>query len=189
MAEVITLTPTLSDSAMKTRPNFSTYLQSDATGSRNSVQQIEQKRMERQMKFPTLIGRKDVDSFKSPQTPTDSAYKRWNDEGDYLPPAPYRSVDNILDPVSGFVSVVGDADRNTGRTRIQSMVQLNTTPQSYAPQDIHSIRVHCPSAPPDCRRSSENDPGSPYQWNNRLVSDAKLRADLGGEYHFTTPIP
>ena len=134
MAEVVSQGPVLSDSMFKTRPRSDLYYMSDANVGGNSVQHIEERRSMRQMKFPSLYGRKDVDSFRSPQNPTDVAFTKWNDAGNYRSPAPLRSCDNIIDPISGFVSPAGDVDRNTGHTRIKSLVQLSTTPQSYAPK-------------------------------------------------------
>lgn len=170
----------LSDSLQRTRPPFSTLLTSDVNAGANSVRQIEEKRRVRQMKFPSVVGRGDVDSFKQVANPVDFSYKRYNDVGDYRPPAPYRSCDNILDPVSGFVSVAGDRDRNTGHTNIRSMVQLNHTPQSDTPQAKNSIRLNAKAAPPELVRCSVNDPGAPYPWNGRKVLDGVLRAKLGG---------
>jgi hypothetical protein len=172
--------PVLSDSNFKTRPHFKTYLKYDSNANGTAVDQIEKQRRERHMKFPSLVGRKDVDSFKDPQNPTEPAFKKWNDEGDYRPTAPLRSCDNIIDPVSGFVSVAGDIDRNTGHLHVLSMVQLNTTPQSRAPQEINSIRAGHRSAPPETQRISEQDVGVPYLWNSRKVSDESIRASMGG---------
>ena len=169
----------LSDSATKTRPGFTTYMRSDANAKGNSVVQIEQQRLERQMKMPPLVGRRDIDSFNTPQNPMDPAFRKYNDEGEYRPPAPFRASDNIIDPVSGFVSVAGDKARNTGRTRIVPMVQLNNTPQSYNPRELHSIRMN-ESAPPDTRRRSDRDPGAPYPWNGRKTLDSAIRSNLGG---------
>ena len=169
----------LSDSNFKRRPPSQSYYKSDANTLDNAVQQIEKARTKRQMKFPTLVGRADVDSFKSPQNPTDTGYVKYNDDGDYRVPAPFRSCDNILDPVSGFVSVAGDVDRKTGHTHIKSMVQIPTTPQHTTPQSQNLIRQNA-SAPPELRRQSENDAGGPYGWNGKKVSDAQLRASFGG---------
>ncbi len=180
MAESVANNIVLSDSTFRTRPNFSTILLSDANAMGNSVQQIKQKRIERQMKFPKLIGRQEVDSLKTPQNLTNQAFKRWNDEGDHRPDAPFRSCDNIIDPVSGFVSIAGDKDRNTGHTRINSLVQLTHTPQSGTPQGKNSIRKHLEAAPPETQRFTENDPGSPYAWNSKKMLDASIRAKLGG---------
>ncbi|ELT92906.1 hypothetical protein CAPTEDRAFT_229181 [Capitella teleta] len=171
---------TLSDSNTKTRPGFNAYLMTDANVKGDSVTQSEQQRLARQMKFPSLIGRQCPDSLKDPQNLSNTAFKRWNDEGDHRALAPFRSCDNSVDPVSGFVSVSGDIDRKTGRTHIAPLVQLNTTPQSYNPRQYHSIRADCPTAPPETVRVTENDPGTPYAWNGRKILDSSLRASLGG---------
>ena len=170
----------LSDSNSKSRPGFNSYMMTDANAKGNTVSQIEQQRLARQMKFPSLIGRQCPDSMKDPQNLNDASFKRWNDEGDHRAAAPFRSCDNIIDPVSGFVSVAGDVDRRTGRPLIAPLVQLNNTPQSYNPRQYNSVRANCISAPPETSRVTENDPGSPYPWNGRKVLDASLRASLGG---------
>ena len=179
MATVLQQNTALSDSLFKRRPPTDVYFRSDANTQRNNVQEIEAARIRRQMKFPTLSGRADVDSFKDPQNPTDPGFVRFNDEGEYRANAPFRACDNIIDPTSGFVSVAGDVDRNTGHMKIHPMAANPTTPQAMAPQDQHLIRPF-DSAPPELRRKSENEPGTPYSWNSRKVSDAKLRSMLGG---------
>ncbi len=135
----------------------------------------------RLVNFPSLSGRRDVDSFKDPQNPTDTGFKKWNDAGDYRAMAPYRGCDSHIDPISGFVSAAGDVERNTGHTKIPSLVQLNDTPQSVVPQNINSVRLST-SAPPELQRSSERDPGLPFQWNTSKIQDSSLRAKLGGTY-------
>ena len=68
MAEVITARQSvLSDSNFKSRPGFQTILMTDANARGTSVQQIEEKRQKRLMKFPSLIGRKEVESLLDPQ--------------------------------------------------------------------------------------------------------------------------
>ena len=171
----------LSDSLQRSRPEFKHYLRSDVNGLGTDVSQIEKKRLARQMKFPKLHGRQDVDSFKDVNGLTDSAYKKWNDEGDHRPDAPNRFCDNILDPVSGFVSTCGDVDRNTGHTRINPLIRLNHTPQANLPQETNSIRADHKAAPPETDRRSEKDPGAPYTWNSRKVLDSSIRASLGGK--------
>ena len=79
------------------------------------------------------------------------------------------------------MSIGGDHDRNTGHTRIRSMVQLNDTPQSRSPQVVHSARLGQPGAPHETRRTSEKDPGTPYPWNSRKVLNVVLRSQMGGE--------
>ena len=181
MAEVVGPNTVLSDSTFRTRPNFAAYIRTDSNALGNAIQQIEEKRRQRQLKIPTTAGRKDVESFRSPQSPNNPAFVKYNDHDDHRANAPFRSFDNIIDPVSGFVSIGGDHDRNTGHTRIRSMVQLNDTPQSRSPQGVHSARLGQTGAPPETRRISEKDPGTPYPWNNRKVLDVVLRSQLGGE--------
>ena len=180
MGEVIASGPVLSDSLFKTRPSFRTYFRSDANALGNSVTQNESARLKRQMKFPSTVGRGDVDSFKNPQNAQDVAFTRYSDEGRFRPPAPYRTCDNSIDPVAGFVSICGDIDRQTGHDHIRSLVQLEHTPHSSTPQQRNSIRLDHSAAPPETRRLRESDPGTPYEWNSKKVHDASTRAQLGG---------
>ena len=113
-----------------------------------------------------------------------SGYKRWNDEGDFRSNAPYRDYDNIVDPVSGFVSAGGDADRVTGHSKIKSLVQLNDVPQSEAPQSKNSDRKKENRAPPELRRSNTYEPGAPSFWNSRATSDSWIKSQLGGKIEF-----
>ena len=118
------------------------------------------------MKFPTLSGRADVDSFKAFPA-KDIGFKRWNDEGDFRANAPYRDYDNIVDPVSGFVSAGGDVDRGTGHKKIRPLAQLNDVPQCDAPQSKHSDRKNSEKAPPELRRSNTYEPGN-RPWNTAI---------------------
>lgn len=181
MADVCAPGPVLADSNLKTRPGFRTFLYTDANAGGHAVHQIEEKRRIRHMKFPSLKGRADVDSFQ--EDLTNIAYKRWNDTGDFRAEAPYRDYDNIVDPVSGFVSAGGDVDRNTGHQKIRSLVQLNDTPQSAAPTTKDSDRKKEVSAPPELRRSNTYEPGAPSAWNSRKTSDIWIRSQLGGEFN------
>lgn len=131
------------------------------------------------MKFPTLSGRADVDSFKDFPA-KDIGFKRWNDEGDFRANAPYRDYDNIVDPVSGFVSAGGDVDRGTGHKKIRPLAQLNDVPQCAAPQSKHSDRKNSEKAPPELRRSNTYEPGAPSFWNSRKTSDEWIKSQLGG---------
>jgi hypothetical protein len=170
----------LSNSNLKTRPEFKYFLMSDNNCGDNVVRQIEEKRRIRQMKFPTLRGWKDVDSFQSPVSTT-PGFKKYNDEGDHRVSAPYRSYDNIIDPVAGFVSAGGDLDRNTGVQGLKCLAQLNFTPQAIVPQDVNSIRKGMRGAPPPTNRETEWDPPAPYAWNSREMSERAIRAALGGK--------
>ena len=68
MAEVIAARPSiLSDSNFKSRPGFRTILMTDANARGTAVKQIEEKRQKRLMKFPSLIGRQEVESLLTPQ--------------------------------------------------------------------------------------------------------------------------
>ncbi|KAL3831443.1 hypothetical protein ACJMK2_023194 [Sinanodonta woodiana] len=178
MTEIFSSGPVLADSTFRTRPHFQTYLLTDANAGGHAVQQIEEKRRIRQMKFPSLKGRVDVDSFQTDLK--DIAFKRWNDNGEHRAPAPYRDYDNIVDPTSGFVSAGGDVDRNTGHLKIRSLAQLSDTPQSSEPKKKHSDRSYEEKAPPELRRSNTYAPGAPSAWNSRKTSDIWIRSQLGG---------
>ena len=178
MTQVIAPGPVLADSLQKTRPNFQTILLTDANAGGTTVRQIEEKRRIRHQKFPSLSGQQDVSSFK--EDLKNIAFKKWNDEGDHRAQAPYRDYDNIVDPVSGFVSAGGDVDRNTGHQKIRSLVQLSDTPQAQAPQQKDSDRKSEHSAPPELRRSNTYEPGAPSAWNSRSTSDIWIRTQLGG---------
>ena len=171
----------LSDSNLKSRPEFRRYLTTDASAGGDVVSQINERRRRRHQNFPCLRGRTDADSFQE-NVNANTSFKKWNDEGEYRAPAPYRSFDNIVDPVSGFVSVGGDVDRNTGHTMIRSFVQLSDTPQSVDPRQRRSDRSSEPAAPPELRRAvtADRPTGAPTQWNSRKVPDASIRAKLGG---------
>lgn len=179
MAAAIVEGPVLADSNFKTRPPFQSYLQVDTNAGGNTVQQIENHRRIRQMKFPTLSCRADVDSFKAFPA-KDIGFKRWNDEGDFRANAPYRDYDNIVDPVSGFVSAGGDVDRGTGHKKIRPLAQLNDVPQCAAPQSKHSDRKNSEKAPPELRRSNTYEPRAPSFWNSRKTSDEWIKSQLGG---------
>lgn len=180
MTAVINSGQVLSDSNFKTRPALKTYLHTDANAGGHAVHQIEEKRRIRHMKFPSLTGRQDVDSFQ--EDLKNVGYKKWNDSGDYRAEAPYRDYDNIVDPVSGFVSAGGDVDRNTGHQKIKSLVQLSHTPQAIPPQNKDSDRKNEFAAPQELRRSNTYEPGCPSNWNSRKTSDIWIRSQLGGIY-------
>lgn len=131
MADTIASTVKLSDSTFKTRPDFGIYFRSDSNAGGNDVQQILQKRRERQMKIPSIKGRHDVDSFQKPDS---TGFKNFEDAGEFRPAAPFRDFDNVTDPISGFVSAGADADRRTGVSKIQSFTQVRTDPQYMRPQ-------------------------------------------------------
>lgn len=179
MSEVINNSPVLSDSNLKSRPNFSTYLLTDSNARGHAVHQIEEKRRLRHMKFPSLKGRHDVDSFQE-KIDENQGFKTWYDEGEYRSNAPNRFYDNTIDPTSGFVSAGGDVDRQTGHTMIRSMVPSNKTPQAMNPKSQDSIRKEH-SAPPELRRESTWASGAPTMWNSRKTSDIILRSRLGGK--------
>lgn len=81
------------------------------------------------------------------------------------------SYDNLFNPISGSLAA--------GYTQIPTLNQVNDKPHAVLPpQCTHSIRIHCVSAPPDTRRLTERDPGSPYLWNSRKLLDATIRANL-----------
>jgi len=62
-----------------------------------------------------------------------------------------------------------------------SMNQNHEKPLLFDPRNVNSVRLGCRSAPPDTRRVSERDPGTPYAWNSVKVLDARIKAELGGK--------
>ncbi|KAI0208674.1 Spermatogenesis-associated protein 48 [Lamellibrachia satsuma] len=180
MSAVVANGVVLSDSMYRNRPPFQTFLQSDRNAGGTPMFRADADRLVRQRKLPTLIGRKDVESFKDPQNPSDPAFKQWNDEGDHRADVPLRAVDGALDPISGFISVGGELFKKTGRVRMPSMVQITTAPHHTTPQSANSVRLRSAAAPPETRRATERDPGTPYPWNSTRVLDASIRAQLGG---------
>ena len=181
MAGIIVAPQTvLSDSTFKTRPNSFIFFRSDANAGLNSAQANRREWLERQVKFPNLSGRKDVESFQNLQNLQNPSFIKWNNEGDFRPHAPRTSLQNCIDPINGFVSVGWDAENSNGYTQSHSYKRFNDTPQSYNPRQYHSIRLNCHSAPLETRRASENDAGTPSRWNSKLLSDREIRAELTG---------
>lgn len=178
MAEIVSVRQTLSDSMFKTRPVTHTFYRSDNNVGGTAVSTIEEKRRQKQLRLPLSRGKTDVESFSKAATP--EHFKQHYDEGDNRPPAPYRSFENFVDPVSGFMSAGGDADRNTGHNRISLMVHLNDKPNAQDIRKINSIRVGKLAAPPDTLRETVKDPGAPYNWNGRGMLDVSIRNGLGG---------
>lgn len=183
MSAVITNSTVLSDSTNKTRPDFQTILLTDTNAGPNVMKLIEQKRQKRHMKFPSLSGLVEVESFKDKNN---KSFRRWDDEGDFRPLGPNRDYTNIVDPVSGFVSAGGDHDRNTGHTKIKSMLNINDTPIATTPRSKNSSRPQCVTAPMQFNRERSCGPGEPTEWNSRKVSDIWIRSQLGGWYDHHT---
>lgn len=171
----------LTDSTFKTRPGSFTFFRSDANAGLNSVQAEKRAWLKRQMKFPQLNSKTDVESFQHLHNPANPAYLKWNEGGEYRAHAPRSTLQNMIDPISGFVNIGWQAEMTGGKgVPTQSVKRFCDTPQSYNPRQYHSNRLGCHSAPPETRRASENDPGTPYRWNSKAVSDRQQRADLTG---------
>lgn len=159
------------------RANNNYYYDSSGTGNhfRNGVQQIEQHRRLRYTKFPSLKGIHNGSQLHSGKTNTVS----WNNEVASEIKAPHRAYDNLIDPTSGFVSAGGDVARNTGYARIESMGQLNKTPQAVTPSAETSRHRKLVSAC-DLTRWNTWSPGAPTAWNSRKTLDIWIRSKLGG---------
>lgn len=172
----------LSDSMFKTRPSSFIFFRSDANAGLNSIQADKRAWLKRQMKLPQVNSKTDVESFHNLHNPGNPAYLKWNEEGEYRAHAPRSTLQNMIDPISGFVNVGWQAELTGGRGQpTPSIRRFCETPQSYNPRTYHSDRLECHSAPPETRRAHENDPGTPYRWNSKSVSDRQLRAELTGE--------
>ncbi|XP_022102353.1 uncharacterized protein C7orf72-like [Acanthaster planci] len=193
------------DTAVRPRPvgDLRLHMQTDTNAGPNSIQQVVLNRRQRQMKFPHLRGRWDVDSFQWKSSPNLVKY-----HDDTL--APLRDNVPIIDPVSGFVSAATDVDRNTGVDRMPSMQQVDNTPNTVTPlsprptttkahrekekeKDRGTFVPKKPVTPQFSRARSNpemrlvksesdvthilNDPGT---WAGRKISDGFIRAKLGG---------
>ncbi|XP_059139601.1 spermatogenesis-associated protein 48-like [Physella acuta] len=143
-----------------------------------ALENIEQNRRLRKMKFPSLRGRHDVDSFQE-DIRTNNNFTKWNENGEFRATAPCRSYDNAIDPTSGFVSAGYDVTDNTGHFNIQSMVQNNKSPQSLTPCRISTIRNE-PAAPPELKHENMRTQTAPIPWNSRKTLDVCIRSKLGG---------
>ena len=139
MTEVISSNKyTLSDSTFKTRPSSYVFYITDSNAGCNSIQQYNRELKLQRMRLPKSKGNADVESFKNPNS---ANFKKYNDEGDCRTPAPFRDYDNIIDPVSGFLSAGGDVDRRTGQSKIKSFDQISDKPNSNIPQVIFSAII------------------------------------------------
>lgn len=177
------------------------HLQVDTNSGANNVQDIMKNRRQRLMKLPVSRGRFDVASF---QDHKNSGFVKYND--DTL--APNRDNYPIIDPTSGFVSVAADVDRNTGVTHIPNMQQSDNTPNTVTPlsprptttlayrdkvkesTSQNPLRASAPAAlqssDPQLQKTRLlNDPGT---WNSKKISDAMIRAKLGGKFVFVKAI-
>ncbi|XP_033639180.1 spermatogenesis-associated protein 48-like [Asterias rubens] len=191
------------ETAVRPYGDLRLHLQTDTNAGPNSIQQVVLNRQQRQMKFPHLRGRWDVDSFQWHSSPNLVKY-----HDDTL--APLRDNVPTIDPVSGFVSAATDVDRNTGINRIPSLQQVDNTPNTVTPQsprptttrahrgkekekDNGTFEAKKPVTPHFSRARSNpemrlvrsesdvthvlNDPGT---WAGRKISDGFIRAKLGG---------
>ncbi|XP_077978085.1 protein SPMIP7-like [Glandiceps talaboti] len=181
------------DAFLRPRPGFQTIMMTDANAGGNCMQQITHQQRLRHMKFPKLVSRGDFDSFQYHNSP---GFVKYHD--DTL--APNRDNIPILDPTSGFISAGGDVDRLTGVSKLPTMQQIDNPPNQVTPGDpipkmsIEARNVKSSSfaatsrtppeavlakppytAPPHHR--SITDPGP---WCGRKISDAYVRAQLGG---------
>ncbi|XP_002733477.1 protein SPMIP7-like [Saccoglossus kowalevskii] len=182
----------MTESFQRPRPEFQTIIMSDANGGGNSMQQILHEQRLRQMKFPPMHGRRDVDSFQYPRNP---AFVKYHD--DTL--APLRDDVPILDPTSGFISAGGDVDRLTGVAKLPTMQQIDNPPNQVVPSDPlgkTSIEVRESKTGLDSRKRTPAEavmPKPPYTappyhhhitdpgpWCGRKINDAWVRAQLGG---------
>lgn len=155
-------------------PSFLT----DSAGKRKTLEEIESNRRIRHTKFPALKGANGVYSFQG-NTNSNNSFSGVENE-DKLK-APHRAYDNLIDPTSGFVSAGGDIDRDTGHTRIESLAQLNKTPQSTTPQTQHMIQKNKLAASLELNCNGIWSPVAPTAWNSRKMQDIWIRSKLGGQ--------
>ncbi|XP_071507400.1 protein SPMIP7-like [Diadema antillarum] len=189
----------MADTAVRPRPtgDLRLHLQVDTNAGPNNVQNIVGNRRRRLMKIPISRGRFDVASF---QEPANSGFVKYND--DTL--APHRDNYPVIDPTSGFVSVAADVDRNTGIKGIPNLQQSDNPPNTVTPlsprptttlahREKEKVKENGKAAPNPLRFSAPsmivyNDPqlkttkvlNDPGTWNSRQISDAMIRAKLGG---------
>ncbi|XP_071812440.1 protein SPMIP7-like [Apostichopus japonicus] len=190
-------------SQMRPRPtgDLRLHFLPDTNAGPNKVQELLTNYRQRQMKLPKSRGRFDVDSFQDPQN---RGFVKYN--GDTL--APGRDNVPIIDPTSGLVSVGGDVDRNTGVKMIPNLQQADSTPNivtPYNPRPITTLEHRergyigrlngspltqnarprllsssLPASLPDPQLEKTTMSNELGTWNSRLISDALLRAKLGG---------
>ncbi|KAK6166716.1 hypothetical protein SNE40_023347 [Patella caerulea] len=176
MTTLVNANYVLSDSTFRVRPDLKTYFLTNNNSGGHTVRQIEENRRLRQSKFPSLRGKHDYSSFQDKKS---SGFRKYNDDGDHQVAAPHRSYDNIIDPTTGFVSAGGDLDRGTGHSKIDTLVQNNDKPNASIPQ-TKTPRSTTAIPAPGLHRSMTYVPGAPTKWNSRKISDAWIRAQLGG---------
>ena len=170
----------------------------DTNAGPNKVQELLTNYRQRQMKLPKSRGRFDVDSFQDHQN---IGFVKYN--GDTF--APGRDNVPIIDPTSGLISAGGDVDRNTGVKAIPNLQQAESTPNivtPYNPQPITTqehrdressglsgsslqqrarlLSSSLPASFPDPQLEKTTVSNEPGTWNSRKISDALLRAKLGG---------
>ncbi|XP_063965094.1 protein SPMIP7-like [Lytechinus pictus] len=191
----------MAETMVRPRPlgDLRLHLQVDTNAGTNDVQGIVRNRRQRLMKLPISRGRFDVASFQDHGHP---GFVKYND--DTL--APNRDNYPIIDPTSGFVSVAADVDRNTGVKNIPNMQQSDNPPNTvtpFSPRPTTTLAHRDKVKESDSRESSGtmnplrasapaslqyNDPqlqktrvlNDPGTWNSRKISDAMIRAKLGG---------
>ena len=191
----------MAETAVRPRPpgDLRLHMQVDTNAGPNTVQNIVKNRRMRLMKLPISRGRFDVTSFQDLGNP---GFVKYND--DTL--APCRDNYPIIDPTSGFVSVAADVDRNTGIKRIPNLQQSDNPPNTVTPlsprptttlahrektreseengsKGMNPLRLSAPAVlervDPQLKTTRVlNDPGT---WNSRKISDAMIRAKLGGK--------
>ena len=196
---------------MRPRPlgNLRLHLMTDTNAGPNNIQEIRHQRSMRQMKLPPSRGRFDVDSFQSHKS--NPGFVKFHEDTSWKTTsmdalAPGRDGVPIIDPTSGFVSAAADVDRNTGFKALRSMQAVDNPPNTVTPRrpgpnttfeyrdGLNGKNNSYKPASGSSSRSVEvlnataSDPGvmrvlsDPGTWRGRKISDALIRAELGGKH-------
>ncbi|XP_072028843.1 protein SPMIP7-like [Amphiura filiformis] len=194
----------MADTAVRPRPigDLRLHFMTDTNAGPNNIQDTVTQRNMRQMKLPPSRGRFDIDSFQ--QDRRNPGFVKFHEDTSWRTTsmdalAPVRDNVPIIDPTSGFISAGADVDRNTGIKQLPNMQSVDNPPNTVTPQQPtpnttyeHRDRVNGKEIPSrtgsggSSQVSSSHDPGvtrmlnDPGTWKGRKISDAYIRAKLGG---------
>ncbi|KAK6491704.1 spermatogenesis-associated protein 48 isoform X1 [Huso huso] len=144
------------------------------------LERSEQRRALRLVNMPFEKGpedRHDVASFQEKGSPYFTKFNPYaSPPADKCSLAPLRDDVPIVDPCSGFVSTGADADLQPGGRNIPILGSYKS--------DEYGVKGR-PQTPPTRPSSWQGDQAEEKRWNSRAVSDAYLRAKLGG---WTSPV-
>ncbi len=194
----------MADTAVRPRPggDLRLHFMTDTNAGPNNIQDMVYQRNMRQMKLPPSRGRFDIDSFQ--QDRRNPGFVKFHEDTSWKTTsmdalAPGRDNVPIIDPTSGFISAAADVDRNTGIKQIPNMQSVDNPPNTVTPNQPtpnttyeHRDRVNGKEIPrrtgsAGSSQTSSHDPevtrmlNDPGTWKGRKISDAYVRAKLGGE--------